>query len=162
MRRLDVRKAGRINPLWNMYKTISRFKVIKNFIFIEIGRYAPSTRIKHTLYRKMLGMKLGSNVSLAFRAMPDLMYPERIHIGKNSIIGYNTVILTHEYLVDEYRIGDVRIGHDTMVGANVTILPGVVIGNHAVVGAGSVVSKDVPDHSICYGNPLVIRSRNDE
>ena len=152
MRRLEIRKAGKVNPLWNMYRTISRFKVIKNFIFIELGRYAPYTKIKHVLYRKALGMKLGDNVSLAFRAMPDLMYPERIHIGKNSIIGYNTVIL----------IGDVRIGHDTMVGANVTILPGVVIGNHAVVGAGSVVSKDVPDHSTCYGNPLIIRSRNDE
>lgn len=162
MRRLEIRKTDGVNPLWNMYQTISRFKVIKNFIFIELGRYAPSTKIKHRLYRKMLGMKLEDNVSLAFRAMPDLMYPERIHIGKNSIIGYNTVILTHEYLVDEYRVGDVRIGHDTMVGANVTILPGVVIGNHAIVGAGSVVSKDVPDHSICYGNPLVIRSRNNE
>ncbi|WP_411843515.1 acyltransferase [Salinicoccus sp. HZC-1] len=162
MRRLEIKKAGRINPLWNMYQTISRVKVVKNFIFIELGRYSPSTKFKHLLYRKMLGMKLGPNVSLAYKAMPDLMYPERIRIGKNSIIGYNTVILTHEYLIDEYRVGDVKIGNDTMVGANVTILPGVVIGNHAIVGAGSIVSKDVPDHSICYGNPLVIRSRNDE
>ncbi|WP_020007070.1 acyltransferase [Salinicoccus albus] len=162
MRRLEVRKAGHVNPLWNMYQTISRLKVVKNFIFIELGRYAPSTKIKHRLYTKALGMKLEDNVSLAFRAMPDLMYPERIHIGKNSIIGYNTVILTHEYLVDEYRVGDVKIGCHTMVGANVTILPGVEIGDYAVVGAGSVVSKDVPEHSVCYGNPLVIRSRNNE
>src|SRR5699024_2356569 len=162
MRRLEIRKAGKVNPLWNMYRTISRCKVFKDFIFIEHGRYAPSTRGKHVLYMNELCMKHGDNVSLACHDMPALMYTERIHIRKNSIIGYNTVILTHEYLVDEYRIGDVRIGHDTMVGANVTILPGVVIGNHAVVGAGSVVSKDVPDHSTCYGNPLVIRSRNDE
>ena len=162
MRRLKRIKAGGVNPLWNMYQTISRFKVVRNFIVIEIGRYCPSTKWKHRLYSTLLGMKLGDNVSLAFKAMPDLMHPERIHIGKNSIIGYNAVILTHEYLVDEYRIGDVRIGHDTMVGANVTILPGVVIGDHAIIGAGSVVSKDVPDHSLCYGNPLIVRSRNNE
>src|SRR5699024_7986036 len=75
---------------------------------------------------------------------------------KNSIIGYNTVILTHEYLVDEYRLGDVHIGENTMIGANVTILPGVTIGSNVSVGAGAVVSKDIPDNSSCHGNPLVI------
>lgn len=162
MRKLEKFKAGAINPLWHLYRTVSRIKVAKNFIIIELGRFCPSTRWKHVLYRKGLGMKLGENVSLAYKTMPDLMHPERIHIGKNSIIGYNTVILTHEYLVDEYRLGNVYIGHDTMVGANVTILPGVSIGNHAVIGAGSVVSKDVPDHSAAYGNPLIIRSMDND
>ncbi len=50
-------------------------------------------------------------------------------IGENSIIGYHTTILTHEYLLSEYRVGEVVIGRDVMVGANVTILPGTVIGD---------------------------------
>ena len=159
MRNVTRYKVGKYNPLWNLYRTVSVFKVAKNFIFIEIGRFSPSTKMKHFLYRKFLNMKLADKVSFAYKAMPDLMHPERIHIGKNSIIGYNTVILTHEYLVDEYRLGDVHIGENTMIGANVTILPGVTIGSNVSVGAGSVVSKDIPDNTSCHGNPLVIRSR---
>ncbi|MFC3900197.1 acyltransferase [Aliicoccus persicus] len=162
MRDLVRHKVGKTNPLWRMYRTISFFKVVKNFVIIEIGRFAPSTRLKHWLYTQGLGMKLGRHVSLAYKAMPDLMYPEKIYIGNNTIIGYNTVILTHEYLVDEYRIGDVRIGSNTMVGANVTILPGVTIGNNVTVGAGSVVSKDIPDNTTCYPHPLMMRSKRDE
>lgn len=162
MRNLVRYKVGQTNPLWRMYRTISFFKVVKNFIIIELGRVAPSTQLKHILYTKGLGMQLGKHVSIAYKAMPDLMYPEKIHIGNNTIIGYNTVILTHEYLVDEYRVGDVRIGSDTMIGANVTILPGVTIGNNVTVGAGSVVSKDIPDNTVCYPHPLMMRSRRDE
>lgn len=159
MRRLVTFKVKGVNPLWRLYQTVSVFKVAKNFIVIEAGRFCPSTQLKYKLYKKCLGMKLGDYVSFAYKAMPDLMHPERIHIGNNSIIGYNTVILTHEYLADEYRIGDVFIGENTMIGANVTILPGVKIGNHVSIGAGSVVSKDIPDDAVCYGNPLVMRSK---
>ncbi|MNR34188.1 putative acetyltransferase [compost metagenome] len=91
--------------------------------------------------------------------MVDVFFPERIYIGSNTIIGYNTTILAHEYLTKEYRLGDVRIGSHVMVGANSTILPGVTIGDYAIIGAGSVVHKDVAPHSFVAGNPLqVIRS----
>lgn len=99
-------------------------------------------------------MKIGANTAIAFFVMMDLLYPEKITIGYNSIIGYNTTILTHEYLTNEYRIGEVIIGNDVMIGANTTILPGVTIGDGAVVGAGSVVSKDVAPHTFVAGNPL--------
>jgi acetyltransferase-like isoleucine patch superfamily enzyme len=86
--------------------------------------------------------------------MMDLLYPEKIKIGNNCIIGYNTTILTHEYLIDEYRVGEVMIGDNVMIGANTTILPGITIGEGAVVGAGSVVTKDVAPHTFVAGNPL--------
>lgn len=119
----------------------------------------PSTKLKHKLYKSGLNMKLGAHVSFAYKAMPDLMFPELITIGNNAIIGYNATILTHEYLTDEYRIGAVEIGSDTMIGANSTILPGVKIGSGVKVGAGTVVSKDIPDHALAYGNPMIIRER---
>ena len=81
-------------------------------------------------------MRVGENTSFALMVMVDVFFPERISIGDNSIIGYNTTILTHEYLINEYRLGDVRIGSNVMIGANTTILPGVTIGDGAVVGAG--------------------------
>ena len=56
--------------------------------------------------------------------MPDIMFPEKITVGENSIIGYNTTLLAHEYLIREYRLGEIVIGNEVMIGANVTILPG--------------------------------------
>lgn len=82
------------------------------------------------------------------------IFPEKITVGENSIIGYNTTILAHEYLIKEYRLGEVVIGENVLIGANTTILPGVTIGDWAVVAAGSVVHKNVAAGSFVGGNPL--------
>ena len=89
-------------------------------------------------------------------AMPDVMFPERIKVGNNSIIGYNTTILAHEYLIDEYRIGDVVIGDNVLIGANTTILPGISIGNDAIISAASLVNRDIPAGVFAGGNPVKI------
>lgn len=99
-------------------------------------------------------MEIGEHTAFALMVMPDVMFPEKIKVGRNSIIGYNTTILAHEYLIEEYRLGDVVIGDDVMIGANSTILPGVVIGDRAVVAAGTVVHKDVPAGAFVAGNPM--------
>ena len=51
------------------------------------------------------------------------------------------------------RMAKVTLGRDVLVGANVTILPGVTVGDHAVLGAGSVVTRDVPEWTIVAGVP---------
>ena len=62
----------------------------------------------------------------------------------------------------EYGI-PITIGNHVWIGGNVIILPGVTIGDNAVIGAGSVVTKDVPDNMIAAGNPCkVIREITDE
>jgi acetyltransferase-like isoleucine patch superfamily enzyme len=162
---MEMRKTERYpvegaNSLWQIYRTVSVWKGIRNFIFIQIARYSPSLRLKNAIYRRVLGMKVGNNTAFGLMAMVDVFFPERISIGDNTIIGYNATILAHEYLIHEYRLGDVKIGSNVLIGANTTILPGVTIGDHAVVGAGSVVHKDVAPYSFVAGNPLrVIRER---
>ena len=88
--------------------------------------------------------------------MLDIMFPEKISVGRNTVIGYNTTILAHEYLIKEYRLGEVKIGSEVMIGANTTILPGVTIGDGAVVSAGTLVNKDVPAGAFVGGNPMVL------
>src|SRR5690625_7901600 len=96
------------------------------------------------MYRTFLKMKVGNQTAFALMVMPDIMFPEKIHFGNNSIIGYNTIILAHEYLIKEYRIGDVHIGNNVLIGVNSTILTGVSIVDNDVVFASSLVNKDVP------------------
>nr|WP_156581629.1 heptaprenylglyceryl phosphate O-acetyltransferase [Bacillus subtilis] len=142
--------------MWHVYQTVPFLKVVKNFIVIQIARYTPFIGMKNWLYRTFLRMKVGKQTSFALMVMPDIMFPEKISVGTNTIIGYNTTILAHEYLIHEYRIGKVLIGDEVMIGANTTILPGVKIGDGAVVSAGTLVHKDVPDGAFVGGNPMRI------
>lgn len=154
MRRTVRYPVSGSNSLWQVYKTVSFWKVVKSFIVIQIGRYTPSVALKRLLYRAFLHMEIGEKTALAVMVMPDLLFPEKIKIGRNSIIGYNTTLLAHEYLIDEYRLGEIHIGDEVMIGANSIILPGVHIGNRAVVSAGTLVHRDVPAGSMVGGNPM--------
>lgn len=107
-----------------------------------MARISPSLSLKLWLYR-MMGIRVGSNVSVALEVTMDVFFPQLIEIGDNTIIGYNTTILCHEFLIKEYVTGPVVIGRDVMVGANTTILPGVTIADGSVVSAHSLVNRDV-------------------
>ncbi|MCQ6278741.1 DapH/DapD/GlmU-related protein [Bacillus sp. EB600] len=144
------------NSLWHVYKTVPFWKVVKNFIVIELARYTPFLGMKSWLYRTFLRMKVGEQTSFALMVMLDVMFPEKISVGTNTVIGYNTTILAHEYLIKEYRLGAVEIGSEVMIGANSTILPGVTIGDGAIVSAGTVVHKDVLPGTFVGGNPMRI------
>lgn len=156
MRRTTRYPVSGENSLWNVYKTVSFWKVMKNFIIIQIARYMPFLSVKNWLYRTFLRMEVGKKTSFALMVMPDIMFPEKITVGDNSIIGYNTTLLAHEYLIREYRLGEIVIGNEVMIGANTTILPGVTIGDGAIVSAGTLVHKDVPGGAFVGGNPMRI------
>lgn len=142
------------NSLWHVYKTVPFWKVVRNFFVIQLARYTPFLGMKNWLYRVFLGLKVGEQTSFALMVMLDVMFPEKISVGRNTVIGYNTTILAHEYLIKEYRLGPVVIGSEVMIGANTTILPGVTIGDGSIVSAGTLVHKDVPPGYFVGGNPM--------
>jgi acetyltransferase-like isoleucine patch superfamily enzyme len=156
MRRTTRYPVEGANSLWHVYKTVSFWKVVKNFIVIQLARYTPFLGLKNWMYRNFLKMKVGNQTSFALMVMLDVMFPEKISVGKNTVIGYNTTILAHEYLIKEYRLGEVEIGSEVMIGANTTILPGVKIGDEALVSAGTLVHKDVPPGAFVGGNPMKV------
>ncbi|TWT00086.1 DapH/DapD/GlmU-related protein [Planomicrobium sp. CPCC 101079] len=156
MRKTERHYVTGANSLWHIYKTVPFWKVMKNFIVIQLARYTPFLPMKNWLYKTFLRMKIGKQTSFALMVMPDVMFPEKITVGRNSVIGYNTTILAHEYLIEEYRIGEVIIGDRVLIGANTTILPGVTIGDGAIVSAATLVHKDVPAGAFVGGNPMKV------
>lgn len=146
---------GSRNPLVRWWHTVGFFKVVRNWLVVYTARYVPWTAVKNWMYRR-IGVKVGRDVSVALEVVLDVFFPEEITIGDNSVIGYNTVILGHEYLIDEWRRGPVIIGKSVMIGARCTILPGVVIGDGATVSAMSLVNRDVPAGATVGGVPARI------
>ena len=142
------------NSMQHVFETIPLWKVAKNFAVIQVGRYTPFVSLKNFLFRNFLAMKVGKDVSVGLMVMFDIIRPHLISIGDNSIIGYNTTILTHEYLIEEFRFGEVNIGHNVLIGANCTILAGVEIGDNSIIAAGTVVNRDVAPYTMVGGNPM--------
>ena len=94
----------------------------------------------------------------------DKLYPQGIHIGSNTLLAGGCVILSHDhckrvgdnqpYLLDTY------IGKNCFIAVGALILPGIKIGDEVIVGAGSVVTKNIPSNCVVAGNPAKIVRKN--
>jgi maltose O-acetyltransferase len=92
-----------------------------------------------------------------------------VKIGSNVLMGPDVKLITrnhrHDDLSRPIRLQDeefasISIGNNVWLGANVVVLPGVNVGDHSIVGAGSIVTKNIPEYSIVGGNPAhLIRDR---
>ena len=89
----------------------------------------------------------------------------KVTFGNNVFIGPNVVFTTAGHAIDSEQRAKgleialpITVGDDVWIGANVSVLPGVSIGSNTIIGAGSVVNKDIPDGVIAAGVPCrVIR-----
>ncbi len=133
---------GRRNSLQGWRHVRHPLRVLYNYVLIATARRAPSLRLKNLLYRAT-GVKIGKNTAIAASVMLDFFFPELIEIGDNVIIGYNTTILTHEFLHTEWRKGKVVVGDNALIGAWTLVMPGSAVGAGAQVAAFSLVNKKV-------------------
>ena len=93
----------------------------------------------------------------------DRLYPGGIHIGENCLIASGCTILSHDHckrVNNQPLLVDTRIGKNCFIAVNSTILPGITLGDEVIVGAGSVVTKDVPSNCIVAGNPAKVIRQN--
>jgi len=91
---------------------------------------------------------------------------QQVEIGARAMISWGVTILdSNQHPIDndeELKVKPVRIGDHVLLAAGVIVLPGSSIGSHTVIGAGSLVAGEVPDHVVAAGNPLrVIRKIGD-
>ena len=106
---------------------------------------------------------IGDDVDLAFGVL--IESAGGVTIGDRTLVGFGTKIFSRNHIVPPHRgpifnsghtNQPVVIGKDAWLGANVIVLPGRTIGEGAVVGAGSVVTKNVPSFAVVGGNPAKI------
>ncbi len=130
-----------------------RLRVLRNAIFIYAARFAPAFAVKYACYRAV-GAHVARHAVVGLGVTLDIFFPQDITIEDDATVGFDTTILAHEFLRHEWRRGPVRICRDAVVGANCTLLPGVVVGEGAVVSAMSLVNRDVPPGAFVGGVPI--------
>ncbi|HMQ31725.1 MAG TPA: DapH/DapD/GlmU-related protein [Chloroflexaceae bacterium] len=145
---------GPRSALWYFPRLTGGYgRVARNAALIQLARYTPSLAVKNALYR-LVGMRVAPHAAVGLMVMFDIFFPEEITLGEDCVIGYNTTVLCHEFTRREWRRGPVVVGRDATIGANCTVLPGVVIGAGAVVSAMSLVNRDVPPGAFVGGVPI--------
>jgi maltose O-acetyltransferase len=105
---------------------------------------------------KRRGLKVGKNLFLGGSYL-DLGLLHLITIGDNVTLAGRVTVLAHDASTNNWlhrsKIGKVVIGNRVFIGYGSIVLPGVTIGDDAVIGAGSVVTEDVPGRQVFVGNP---------
>jgi acetyltransferase-like isoleucine patch superfamily enzyme len=107
--------------------------------------------------RNLAGMDIGRDTKISLRANLDTTNPRGVHIGDGTLISFHAVVFAHD--LSRHIHTHTYIGSNCFIGAHAIVMPGVTIGDQSIVGAGSVVTRDVPSGSIVGGNPArVLRS----
>lgn len=134
------------NTLLEKYTQINRSNIIES---TKIGAYSytgMNTVIKHASIGKFCSISWGVSISGGIHNYNLISPHPFIHLKSFGLVDSG----------EEIEKKKIIIGNDVWIGANATILPGIEIGNGAIVGAGSVVTKNVPDYAIVVGNPAKV------
>lgn len=118
----------------------------------------PMSGQRRGVFAKLGGVKMaGKHHFIGRNVVFDTVYPENISIGDHVHITSGVVLLTHFLDTSRpgiyWKAGHITIGEGAFIGTNTIISKSVRIGNRSIIGAGSVVTKDVPDDEIWAGNP---------
>lgn len=119
-----------------------------------IARITVFPQIRILAYR-MMGINIGKNVFIGQDCYLDDTFPELIHIEEGVTISFRVTITVHgECRVRGIsKVSPVTIRKNAFIGTGVIILPGVEIGEKAIIGAGAVVTKDISREITVVGNP---------
>lgn len=141
---------------------ISRWKYLFSQhpnLHIIIHRVTVELQVAYLRYLKKVD--IGEDCTVHRHAKIDGRNPKRVHIGDRCRIAARAIIFAHDYYGGGDAV-DTYIGNQCIIGYASIILPGVRLGDNVIVGAGSVVSRDVPSNCIVAGNPAKIIKINIE
>ena len=162
----DEERYGSINPFSLLFFVLSTLwrRFIFNFAFkAYIFEFLYKKNLRPAIWRR-LGCKVGKNVHIGHQVRLDFGNADRITVEDDVLIANGVTLLCHIRDMKNYHIGmkvtnqpleygDILLGKGCYIGLNVTILPGVSIGEGAVIGSCALVTKDVPAWTIATGVP---------
>lgn len=130
-------------------------RAIRNLLMVP-SWFCPIKSVRARIHR-WRGVNMGKNVEIGYMTLLDNRRPELITIGDNVVVAAMTVVLTHDLSLMNVQstevVGATNINKGAFVGMHCTILPGVTIGEHSIVAAGAVVTRDVEPYTIVAGVP---------
>ena len=138
-----------------------KIRFLKSWIFHVLAYSSPISNWVVKCQRKR-GVEIGRNCHISPYVLIDLIYPELIKLEDNVTIGSNSMIFAHvnptanEFLKKHgypRTVKSVVIKKGAVISVGCIIIAGVTIGENAMVGAGSVVTNDIPDNCVAVGNP---------
>ena len=120
-------------------------------------------KLRPWLVRRM-GGHIGKNVYIGDYVRFDLQHASMIYVGDYSHITHGCRLLCHQRDLTDYHVGDnaadlgyrtgeIHIGKGVMIGMETMVMPGVTIGDGAIIGARSTVTKDIPAWTVAVGSP---------
>lgn len=139
-----------------LFKYMS-LKRIKQLLFMWLANFLPLRGHQRWRFVRRGGVNVKGPCWIYRNVYFDSVAPHLITVEKGVTITQNTTVLTHFLEPNQkgrhYRLGKVHIEEDAFIGCNVVICNAVTIGKGAIVGAGSVVTKDIPPYQVWAGNP---------
>ncbi len=156
-----------------LYKsTIRKALHIKGQKFFKIGRdVSIDSNARIDVYKTkdvIPQLKIANNVMISFNFTA--LVTTSLVIDENVLIASNVFITTENhginpelgpYINQQLVSGDVHIKRNVWIGEKVIILPGVTVGEYSIIGAGSIVTKNIPPYSIACGNPAKVIKKYD-
>lgn len=159
-------KKMRINMLTNKKKGESLLSVGIRYVFLKsvAESCGDAVAVYSNVYLKNpQKLNIGTNVTI--QPMSYIEASGGVTIGNDTSIAHGVSIMSESHVIDDKETpfkcqgmtyAPVTIGEDVWIGAKATIMSGITIGNKAVIGANSVVTKDVPDYAVVVGAPARI------
>ncbi len=155
-------------PLEKEFRGLAAVRSVVNRLLHAAARYFPMYPGWRVRLHRIRGVKIGKGVFIGSDVFIDNTYPDSIVIedfvtiiSRSFIIGHNFIPVHLENILakDVPPRQGVLLKKGSYIGAQCIILPGVTVGECAVVGAGSVVTNSIPDYSVAVGSPARVTYR---
>lgn len=130
-------------------------------LFLIPAWFAPHTKLR-IFFHRLRGVKIGKGCEIGYFVIMGNVHPEMIIIEDGAVVTARCTLLEHDNAYYYTGRGEVKsrpvvIKEKAFLGIGCVVLPGVTVGANAIVGAMSLVRKDVPDKGIAFGVPAVVK-----
>lgn len=133
---------------------VSLWRKINAILWLLPAWFAPHYKLR-AFFHRLRGVKMYGHVFIGYYCTLDQVHPEMIELHNRSVVCANSVILTHDDFVPkatserQANLKKVVLEEGATLGIGCMVMPGVTIGKHSIVGAYSVVTRDVPPGTVC-------------